>query len=287
MSTSSFSVEEQIQQLGEQIYEKVMEMFPGDENEPVWGKLTGLLIDAHDISKLKEIVSDEAKLISKIEEAYRFYREHVRMVTIDDEKQRRLGIVLSSEKSSKRSTDHFTPAQQELFDYQVIFSGQKVRNPNGQKDTIEVCDDTVVFAEFKDLILRAIPDFPMPVLDFLEFVFSSNHNFHASPEYQQPRYDKARSFYIRLIVFFVSSIKYCLVHKVDFDMEEYMRSAIFVSGKAVFSGPFLLIWNSTDVLEPFHDVLSTLHDEVEASDTSRRRQYAQNAASGAMRKRRH
>jgi hypothetical protein len=284
MSSSSFSVEEQIQQLGELIYEMVMEMFPGDENEPVWGKLTGLIIDAHDISELKEIVSNKAKLVSKIEEANRFYREHVKFATIDEEKQQRMGIVLSSEKSSKRSTDDFTPAQQELFDHQVFFSGQTVFNRNGRKDTIAACDDMVAFAELKDLILRAIPDFPMPVLDFLEFVFSSNHVFHTRPQFQKPEFNKVRAFYIRLIVFFVSSIKYCLVHKVDFDMEKYMRSVVFVSGKAVFSGPFLRIWES-DVLEPFHEVLSTLHDEVEASDTSRRRRYAQTAASGAMRKR--
>ena len=279
MSTSS-SVEDLKQELGTPIYEKVMEMFPGDENEPLWGKITGMLVESIDLSELRDIVSDETKLVSKIKEAYKFYREHVKMVAVDDEEQQRFGIVLSSDKSSKLSIKHLTPAQTKLYSYKVLFSGQKVLR-DGKDDKIKVCDDMAVFVEFRDLILQAEPHFPMPILNFLEFVFSSNHVFHTLPEYQTRDYDNARAFYIRLIINFISSIKFCLVKKVRFDMERYMRSSVFVSSHVVLSGPFLRIWDKPS-LRPFHSILSTLYREVEEFDIARRRNFAKKAAYDAI-----
>jgi len=63
------------QKLGEKIYERVMSMF--DNDEPRWGKLTGMLIESIDFVELQRIVDDEQKLDEKIKEANKFYEEHV------------------------------------------------------------------------------------------------------------------------------------------------------------------------------------------------------------------
>jgi len=63
------------QRLGERIYERVMDMF--EDDEPRWGKLTGMLIESISTDELQNIVEDEERLKAKILEANRFYEEHV------------------------------------------------------------------------------------------------------------------------------------------------------------------------------------------------------------------
>jgi len=63
------------QALGEKIYEKVMELFPNDENR--WGKLTGMLLESIKTEELKAIIDNSDELNNKIREANKFYEEHV------------------------------------------------------------------------------------------------------------------------------------------------------------------------------------------------------------------
>jgi len=63
------------QRLGEKIYERVMTMYENDE--PRWGKLTGMLIESIEPNELQRIVDDEQKLDDKIREANKFYEDHV------------------------------------------------------------------------------------------------------------------------------------------------------------------------------------------------------------------
>jgi len=69
------SPEELKQRLGEKIYERVMTMYENDE--PRWGKLTGMLIESIEPNELQRIVDDEQKLDDKIREANKFYEDHV------------------------------------------------------------------------------------------------------------------------------------------------------------------------------------------------------------------
>jgi len=52
-----------------------MDMF--EDDEPRWGKLTGMLIESISTDELQNIVEDEERLKAKILEANRFYEEHV------------------------------------------------------------------------------------------------------------------------------------------------------------------------------------------------------------------
>lgn len=72
---AELSPEDLKQKLGEKIYERVMNMF--DNDEPRWGKLTGMLIESIEPAELQRIVDDEQKLDDKIREANKFYEEHV------------------------------------------------------------------------------------------------------------------------------------------------------------------------------------------------------------------
>jgi len=73
------------QRLGERIYERVMEMF--EDDEPRWGKLTGMLIESINTDELQNIVEDEEKLKAKILEANRFYEEHVSRAAAESAQQ--------------------------------------------------------------------------------------------------------------------------------------------------------------------------------------------------------
>jgi len=72
---AELSPEDLKQKLGEKIYERVMNMF--EDDEPRWGKLTGMLIESIEPTELQRIVDDEQKLDDKINEANKFYEEHV------------------------------------------------------------------------------------------------------------------------------------------------------------------------------------------------------------------
>jgi len=62
------------QQIGEQIYTHIMSMFA--DQEALWGKLTGMLLESIDLNELREILKNTAALEEKITQAKLYYDEH-------------------------------------------------------------------------------------------------------------------------------------------------------------------------------------------------------------------
>jgi len=69
------SPEAEKQRIGETIYSRMMPMFPGDQN--LWGKLTGMLLESIDLAVLRSLISDEAALTEKINQAKDYYDKHM------------------------------------------------------------------------------------------------------------------------------------------------------------------------------------------------------------------
>ena len=78
-------VDEIKQRLGERIYEGVMDMF--EDDEPCWGKFTGMHIESINTDELQNIVEDEERLKAKILEDNRFYEEHISRAASDPAQQ--------------------------------------------------------------------------------------------------------------------------------------------------------------------------------------------------------
>jgi len=62
------------QQVGEQIYTRIMGMF---EDQALWGKLTGMLLESISLPDLQGLLRNEAALTEKIKQAKEYYDSHV------------------------------------------------------------------------------------------------------------------------------------------------------------------------------------------------------------------
>jgi len=67
------------QSLGEAIYARIMPMFPNDQQ--LWGKLTGMLLESISLPELQSLVNDQAGLTEKINQAKEYYDQHVEQVS--------------------------------------------------------------------------------------------------------------------------------------------------------------------------------------------------------------
>jgi len=67
--------ENEKQQIGETIYTRIMSMFPSEE--PLWGKLTGMLLESISIPELRDLLKNTALLEEKITQAKDYYDHHV------------------------------------------------------------------------------------------------------------------------------------------------------------------------------------------------------------------
>jgi len=63
------------QQVGEQIYTRIMSMFADDQN--LWGKLTGMLLESIPLPDLQGLIRNEVALNEKIRQAKEYYDTHV------------------------------------------------------------------------------------------------------------------------------------------------------------------------------------------------------------------
>jgi len=61
------------QQIGEQIYTRIMGMFA---EESLWGKLTGMLLESISLAELRELLHNEVALNEKINQAKEYYDKH-------------------------------------------------------------------------------------------------------------------------------------------------------------------------------------------------------------------
>jgi len=66
------------QRIGELIYTRIMPMFPNDQ--ALWGKLTGMLLESIELPVLQSLLTDEAGLTEKINQAKEYYDQHVEQV---------------------------------------------------------------------------------------------------------------------------------------------------------------------------------------------------------------
>jgi len=62
------------QQIGEQIYTRIMQMF---EDQSLWGKLTGMLLESIPLNELQALLSNPAGLTEKIQQAKEYYDKHM------------------------------------------------------------------------------------------------------------------------------------------------------------------------------------------------------------------
>jgi len=62
------------QQIGEQIYTRIMQMF---EDQTLWGKLTGMLLESIPLAELQSLLRNEAGLTEKIKQAKEYYDSHM------------------------------------------------------------------------------------------------------------------------------------------------------------------------------------------------------------------
>ena len=209
---SSFSVEQQA--LGEKIYEASYELFPDDDAR--CGKITGMLLEGVEYVELCEIVSDKERLISKIYEANRFYAEH-----IGDDEDKHKAVV-------------------EFHNFHLRFPGEKVSTPH-----LSNIEYTKQMSKFVEIVKRLKIKGFLPISLFV-FAFNENIKYHSSENIKNKKFDNVRAFYIRMLIFFVSSVKFCLLHNTEFNIEAYMRSVVFSTTSVLF-GPFIFLWESDDI----------------------------------------
>jgi len=62
------------QQIGEQIYTRIMQMF---EDQNLWGKLTGMLLESIPLPELQALLSNPTGLTEKINQAKEYYDKHM------------------------------------------------------------------------------------------------------------------------------------------------------------------------------------------------------------------
>jgi len=62
------------QQIGEQIYTRIMNMFQDDS---LWGKLTGMLLESIPLPELQSLLNNPAALNEKIQQAKDYYDKHM------------------------------------------------------------------------------------------------------------------------------------------------------------------------------------------------------------------
>jgi len=62
------------QQIGEQIYTRIMQMF---DDQNLWGKLTGMLLESIPLNELQTLLSNPAGLTEKINQAKEYYDKHM------------------------------------------------------------------------------------------------------------------------------------------------------------------------------------------------------------------
>jgi len=63
------------QQIGEQIYSRIMQMYVDDQN--LWGKLTGMLLESIPLPELQSLLANQAQLTEKIHQAKDYYDNHM------------------------------------------------------------------------------------------------------------------------------------------------------------------------------------------------------------------
>lgn len=208
---SSLSVEKQA--LGEKIYEVCYELFPDDDAR--CGKITGMMIESIEYNELSEIVSDKESLISKIHEANRFYAEHI-----------------GEDEDTNKAVEKF-------LNFHLRFPGEKVSTPH-----LSSIEYTKQMSEFIEIVKRLKIKGFLPISLFV-LAFNENIKYHSPAHIKDKKYDNARVFYIRMLIFFVSSVKFCLLHNTEFNIEAYMRSVVFSS--SVLFGPFIYLWERDDI----------------------------------------
>lgn len=213
MSSEHNSLTDKLQALGEKIYEVSLELFPDDVAR--CGKITGMLLESIEYDELCGIVSDKDNLISKIFEANRFYAEHIG----DDEDKHK--------------------AVDEFLNFHLRFPGEKVSTPH-----LSSVEYTKQMSEFIEIVKRLKIKGFLPINLFV-LAFNENIKYHSPSYIKDKKSDNVRVFYIRMLIFFVSSVKFCLLHNTEFNIEAYMRSVVFSS--SVLFGPFIYLWERDDI----------------------------------------
>jgi len=71
---SAVAPEAEKQQIGEQIYTRIMKMF---DDQSLWGKLTGMLLESIPLGELQNLLRNEAALNEKIKQAKEYYDTHM------------------------------------------------------------------------------------------------------------------------------------------------------------------------------------------------------------------